>query len=128
MTKLMRRQQKRIALALLVLNLGGARAVTVNDSCERCRSFFAPSLTYKAIAKSVTRQEWKRSGQHALGERAHRSHTHDLEALRGGRVVAVIAPAMMSVAIDAYGTRAGPRLDWKLPTDLHPVQPPHLQI
>lgn len=126
---MLRRQQRKIAIALLMLNVSGARAVAVTDSCQRCRTFYSSSLSFKAIAKAVTRQEWRQPAPHSFGERHIHFSTKDLEAMgRRLRVALVLATPPTSIALETQSARAGPAGVWALPTDLHPVQPPHRLI
>jgi hypothetical protein len=126
--KVIARTRRALAITLAVMNLGSLRAVAVHDTCEHCRSFFAPSLTFKAIAKAATGQQWTPSAPKALGERCIHFDMHDLESNnRGRRVIAVAAASAMSTMIDIKAPRAGP-LGRKLPTDESPVQHPHLLI
>ena len=128
--RLLRRSHKKFAIALMVLNIGGvSRAVTVNDSCERCRSFFAPPQIFKAIARAVTRQDWKKSAPRSLGRSHNHSQTHDIESLRDTYRVAIITVSVPSpITIDSKSSRAGPDMAWRGTADRSPGQPLQLQI
>ncbi len=80
---MIRRQHRKIAIALLLLNVSGARAITVSDPCDNGRVFFSASLGFKAITKTVLHQDWKKdSSQHALGERTKRFTANDMATIR----------------------------------------------
>ena len=126
---MLRRQQRKIAIALLMLNVSGARAVVVSDSCQRCRTFYSSSLGFKAIAKTIARKEWKKtSNETRFGESHKHSHTRDLEATSRKLSVALVPvlPAV-TVALESESPRAGPPGS-ALPADFHQVQPPHRLI
>ena len=119
---MLRRHQRKIAIALLMLNVSGARAVTVTDSCQRCRTFYSASRGFKAITKTLARREWKKtSSETRFGESHKHSSTKDLEAMSRKLSVALVPvlPAV-SVALKSDSPRAGPAGVWALPSDLHP--------
>jgi hypothetical protein len=126
---MVRRFRKGLVLALLALNVSGVRAVTVSGLCETSRVVFHPGLSFKAIAKTVTHQEWKQRVPDSLGARTKQYSARDLDFLRGDSRLAPIAvvsqPAVVLDQEDA-GRRCRTAA-WKLPADEHPVQPPHLE-
>jgi hypothetical protein len=130
MTNMVRRQQRKIAIALLLLNVTGARAIAVTDACDHSRVYYSATLGFKAITKAVTRQQWKPSAaETSFGEKSTRYSARDLDFNRtGGRVVLVAVTSPVSTALDIKTPRAGPLCGWKLPSDENPVQPPHLLI
>jgi hypothetical protein len=129
MTRMIRRQQRKIALALLLLNVSGARAISVSGPCERDHVFFSAGLGFKAVVKTVARREWKKAPPNAWGERTNRYKASDLETVkRVTGVSTVTVHADRAFALDLRSPRAGPASDWKLPTDVSPTHPSHLLI
>ena len=122
------RYQKGIAVALLILNLSGARVIAVSDACERSRAFFSPALSFKAIAKAVTRQQWKQSSPHSLGARAGRYSSRDLEFVQRNGVadpIAILPPVIIALGSEHFRNR--PPSSWRLPLDNVPAPPSQLQ-
>lgn len=122
-----RRYQKAITVALLLLNISGARVVAVTDSCEHCRSFFVPASSFRAIAKVVTHQQWKRHAPHSLGARANRYSSQDLQTVRRERPVlplAILPP--VNIALGTELSRNRLVYAWRLPRDRSPVLSPQL--
>lgn len=109
MTQMLRRQQRKIAAALLLLNVSGARAIAVSDSCDHCRVFYSASLSFKAVTKTVTRQAWKRPAPQTLGQDRLRFCTKDLEAV-GAKAAVALIPVMPAAALplDSRSSRAVP--------------------
>jgi hypothetical protein len=130
MNDMVRRQQRKIAIALLLLNITGARAIAVTDAGEHSRVYYSATLGFKAITKAVTHQQWKQSSSEtAFGERSTRYSARDLDFNRaGGRVALVCVRPSVNFVLAIKSPRAGPLTDWKLPSDENPVQPPHLLI
>jgi hypothetical protein len=127
--KMVRRFRKGLVLALLALNLSGARAVTVSGLCETNRVVFHPGLSFKAIAKTVTHQGWKQRAPDSLGAHTKQYSARDLDSLRGDNRLAPIAVvSQTTVVLDPEGAGRRCRTTaWKLATDEHPVQSPHLK-
>ena len=122
------RYQKVIAVALLVLNVSGARVIAVSDACERSRVFFSPTLSFKAIARLVTRQDWRQPAPHSLGARTDRYSARDLESVQRNSVtvpVAILPP--VSITLGAERSRNRPSYAWRLPRDNVPAPPSQLQ-
>lgn len=122
-----RRCQKAITFALLLLNISGARVVAVTDSCEHCRSFFGPAASFRAIAKVVTHQQWKRHAPHSLGARANRYSARDIEFVqRDDRPATVNILPPINLTLGTERSRNRLVYAWKLPADRSPVKPPQL--
>jgi len=123
----MRRYRKAISVALLLLNLSGARVVAVCEACGQSRTYFGPTRSFKAIAKTVTRQQWGQRGTRSLGARTRHRSSRDVEAVQRQHcfaTVPILRPA--SVVLDTGISRRPPLLVRKLPSDQSPVQPPQL--
>jgi hypothetical protein len=119
--------RKAMVVALLILNVSGARVVAVCDACEHSRVFFGPALSVRAIAKAVTHQQWKQPAPNSLGEANVRYSAKDLEFLQSSRVVAPIA-ILPPVSITLGTERARNGLsNWRLPRDNSPAPVSQLQ-
>ena len=88
---MVQRYQKAIAVALLLLNVSGARVVAVCDACDHNRVFFGPTLSFRAIAKTITRQKWRQPSPHSLGAQTDKYSARDLETLQRSRLVVPVA-------------------------------------
>ena len=122
------RCQKTIAVALLLLNVSGARVIAVSDACQRSRAYFGPTLGFKAIARLVTRQEWRRHAPRALGARANRYSSRDLETIQRSNVVvpvAILPP--VDITLSAPRSPNRPPYAWRFPRDNSPAPPSQLQ-
>ena len=122
------RYQKTIAVALLLLNVSGARVIAVSDACQHGRVYFGPTTSFKAIARLVTRQEWRRSAPNSLGARANRYSSRDLETIQSRNVVipvAILPPVDITLAAQRSPSR--PSYAWRLPRDNSPAPPSQLQ-
>jgi hypothetical protein len=121
------RYKKAIAVALLLLDFTGARVVAVSDACEHNRVFFGPALSFRAIAKTVTHQDWQQPSPRSFGERANHFSGQDMDVVRReSRVASVVILPSINIALGTERSRNRPLYVWKLPSDLHPVQPRHL--
>jgi hypothetical protein len=123
----MRRYRKALAFILLITNLSGARVVSVASPCERPHNYFAPTSSFKAIAKIATKQSWRKSTTRSLGASTGRRSSQDMARLRSGKLfacAAVMPQAICSIPTTDYHNQLL-RHD-KLPIDLSPVQPPQL--
>jgi hypothetical protein len=124
---MIRRYQKAIVGLLLLLDLTGARIVTVCDACEHSRVYFSPAVGFKAIARAVTGQTWKRRAPHALGAQANRYSTRDIELVRrDDRPATVNILPPINITIGAERSRNRLVYAWMLPKELSPVKPPQL--
>lgn len=130
MTNMVRRQQRKIAIALLLLNVTGARAIAVTDAGDHSRVYYSATLGFKAITKAVTHQQWKQSSSEtSFGEKSTRYSARDLDFNRtGGRVILVAVTQALSTALHIKKPSAAASLSRKLPSDENPVQSPHLLI
>jgi hypothetical protein len=101
MMQAVRKYQRKLAVALLLLNMSGARAITVCDACEHHRTFFSAGLGFKALTKKVMRVERKKQTGNSFGERASRFCACDLSTVRREKAVAMVVtlPAI-SIPLD----------------------------
>jgi len=124
---MLRRYRKSLTVALLMLNLGGARVVAVSDACEHNRVFFGPALSIKAIAKTITHQAWKQPAPHSFGARTDRFSAQDMEFLQNKTqmaTVAILPP--LNITLGTERSRNRPLYVWRLPHDKSPGQSPQL--
>lgn len=120
------RWKKAISLTLLAFNMSGTRVFAVADAGAKSRVFFGPSLSAKALIKAATNQRWGKKDGCSLG--IHKSHksSQNIEGVRNGQLV---CPGVVKTVarLPVLSERARSRLfSWKLPSDMSPVQPPHL--
>ena len=119
--------RKVIAVSLLALNVSGARVVAVSDACEHNRTFFGPTLSFKALARTVTHQQWRQPAPHSLGERGVRYSSRDIEVVqRQSQIlpIAILPPINITLGTERSKNRLA--YAWKSPGELSPVQPPQL--
>lgn len=122
-----RRFQRSVAALMIVLNFSGARVIVSANACEQTKVFFGPSRSFRAIAKKVTRKEWRKPGQRTLGQKKGRFQSHELNSLRTDtRISPVEGFVPQSVSLEFKSVKASPLYAWKLASDISPVQPPHL--
>jgi hypothetical protein len=122
------RYQKAIAVALLTLNVSGARVVAVSGACEHSRVFFGPALSVRALVKVVTHQQWKQSAPNSLGEANVRYSAKDLEFIQRNRVIAPVAVLPpVSITLGTERSRIRPSYAGRLPRDNSPAPPSQLQ-
>ncbi|MBI3551162.1 MAG: hypothetical protein HY077_01485 [Elusimicrobia bacterium] len=131
MNKIMRAHQRLVAIVLLALHVGGARAIAVTDACERSRVFYGPSMSFRAVTKTVSvwasGKKWERRAPRSLGARGSRFTTLDLEWVRTPvRTAPIVLLSATDTMLDIKSPMTGARTGWKLPTDTSPVQPSHL--
>ncbi|MDD5629753.1 MAG: hypothetical protein PHU21_11855 [Elusimicrobia bacterium] len=121
------RCKKAITVALLLLNLSGVRVVAVTRACEPSRSYFGPTVGFRALTKTVLRQDWKHHGSRSFGSRLSRRSSHDLEVVRRDKPVSPLA-ILPPVNITLGTERSRNRLvyAWKVPQERSPVSPPQL--
>jgi hypothetical protein len=126
--KMVSRCQKTIAVALLLLNVSGARVIAVSDACQHSRSYFGPTVGFKAIARLVTGQGWRRSAPRSLGAQANRHSSRDLKTIQRSNVVvpvAILPP--VDITLVAQRSPSRPSYAWRLPRDNSPAPPSQLQ-
>jgi hypothetical protein len=119
--------QKAIAVTLLLLDLTGARVVAVSNACEGSRTFFGPALSFRAIAKVVTGQDWRQKAPHSFGVETTRYSARDLEFVqRDDRPAPVNILPPINITLSTERSRNRPLYFWKLPSDLDPARSPQL--
>ena len=56
------RLRKAFAIALIFLNLSGARVISVTEAFAGSRTYFTADRGVKAILKAATKQTWRKKG------------------------------------------------------------------
>jgi len=125
----MRRFQKTIAIALLLMNFSGVRVVTASNSCGTNRSHFEPARGLKTMLRSATRQQQRvrrpPRGRTSLQNSSHASY--EVKGVSGAvKASAKFILPVLRVSLHTDTARVRQLYLWKLPQDLHPVQPPQL--
>lgn len=122
-----KRYRKLLTAALLFMNLSGVRVVHVNGDCGHARSYFAPSMGVRAIAKTIRKSTRPPRDHDTLGFRSTARRSQSLDSIQAdGRVQPTAAAPAFVATVAAGPERRNPRCAWKLPKDLDPVQPAHL--
>ena len=118
--------RKLMAVGVLLLDLTGARMVSVVEACEPAHAYCSSALSFKAILKLAAGQPWQRRAARSFGARVSRS-AFDLELLTSDDRPA-LAPTEASIVIahcpDLPGD--GLRHAARHPRDRSPTNPPQL--
>jgi hypothetical protein len=130
MYRTLRRWRKALSLALLLLNVSGARVYASCSACEKSRTYFGPSLAFKMVARSIgyaaARQDWRSSAPNQLGEAKKHTHASDLAGLRrGGQAAPVALVPGAVVLLAALPRRAPPQTLQPLSVELGTAPPLH---
>lgn len=125
----MRRFQKTIAIALLLMNFSGVRVVTASNSCGDNHSHFEPSRGLKSLLRTAARKEPRvrrpPPGRHSLQNSSRASYEVKGVASAIKAAAKFVLPALR-VSLHTDTARVRQHYLWKLPQDLHPVKPPQL--
>ena len=119
------RLRKGFAIALIFLNLSGARVISVTEAFAGSRTYFTADRGVKAILKAATKQTWRKKGGLCVSDVVRSAKT--LQKI-GSSARLDFVPAMLAAgaAIDTGVARPGPLRARRLPLDISPVQPPQL--
>ncbi|MBI5883680.1 MAG: hypothetical protein HZB91_11325 [Elusimicrobia bacterium] len=123
----MRRLKKFIVIVLMLANASGVRLVTRCEAGQSQGFSVSPSKAIKAFARVLTKRERHPTDRRALGFHKVRQSGRDLDGIRSdNRVTPVVVHPPMVAVLQSVRVEFQPDLARRLPTDLSPVQPPHL--
>ncbi|MBI5622725.1 MAG: hypothetical protein HY924_02995 [Elusimicrobia bacterium] len=122
-----RRLQQSLAIVLLVMNTSGFRFVAKAEGGTPGHYVVSPARSLKTIARVLTKRKSKRSDAKSWRTTARKRSVKDLDALRSGSKVAPVeADIVVRLPAPPLPAKVQPELARRLPSDVVPVQPPHL--
>jgi hypothetical protein len=122
---LLRHYGKPMALAMMLVQVSGARIVNVIDPLAGSRTFFTAELGTKGYLAAATKRDWSKKRGPFVTAKRHSASDMD-KVGKGGRVYPTPVLPLAGAVIAPPAARPGPLRTRRLPFEISPVQPPHL--